>query len=1235
MVSAYRTCLSIFPLTLAVMMLVAPALRAQSTNAHVTGLITDSSGAAVPEVSVKGLNTATNVEYPTVSNEAGIYVLPQLVPGPYKFTVTKPGFKTLIRSDVTLRIGDRLSLDFELSPGEIQTTIDVTSAAEILTTNDASYSTILDNSMITALPQLSRRTVDLTKVTPAVQGAGPATSGQGVGLYGKNWALAGGVRNGTLLTVDGTIAQDTETANVNRAIPTPDAVGEFRVQTGVLTADVGRYSGGVITISTQSGTNEYHGRLFYYGRNHDLNANSWQNNALGVEKQPFHQSNYGLAVGGPIYIPKLYKGKDKTFFFFAWEGERFSSSSLTQSSVPTEAERRGDFSQSIINFQNGQPVYARIFDMFGGYEDAQGNWIRPEFANATIPKERQVALAPFYLNLWPLPNHAPDANTSSTNNYHSFIQIRRPTDQQTGRLDHNFNEQHRMHMRVSHYRNNITNPGPFLHGWGFNQAYDNNWSGSLQYNWVPSPNSIVEVRLGTGIAKYILRERSAGADSSIDTDQWPFDPFLFTGGLRSDRNIPPPLTLPDYTPVGGQHENQFSQQLYNGSLSYSKIWGRHTLKTGYQHFWAISTDLGREMSGVIYLFQGGGSNQFWDRNDGLTGNPLAEIMLGSSSFQNWGNWRIAPYGGGQSAFVMDDWKVNSKLTVQLGLRYDREDGRKPRYPFGTIFDLDAKNVLTPNVGWGWSQVVATVPEVANYQQPTWLSQGVNGRVALTNSPEYPEKTLFDTDKGLFQPRVGVSYGLDSKTVLHGSFGLIYQGFTGLQTEYGGSFYYDTPTFTQVPTLDGRRWVSEIGLDHGLGTFPSLPGGGNLGWSPPVTTNPDYWNLTYGTTASPLGSCCAFSAPRQPYQSPYEVAWGFSVQRELAGSWVASAEYQGIRGVNLLTPSVFANFYTNLSPAYYSLGDRLQTPVPNPFFGQSQEFSGRPTVPLYQLLTAMPQYTKAGPGYLAVGRSMSHFANFQIQSRNFHGLSLLASYNIRKSIINNAGNSLRNRLSSSNISFQDPNDLNEQYSLAVYEYPQNLLLNYYYELPFGRGKRFMNSLQGWGGRIANAVAGGWGFAGVTNWWAKGTPVFGPPQGGTRSAPGAVVRWSVNGPNYKDSNVDYDSALVFQGAFVNPNPSGVFDRSAFVRTPDYGFGNIPFVFPNVRNPGGFSTDATLLKNFYLSENRQLYVNIRLEALNFFNHANMGSVDNDPDSPTFGGILGKVGEGRVMQIGVRVFF
>ena len=347
-------------------------VQAQSSNGQVTGLVTDSTGAAVEGARVNATNVATGVDYTTTTNSSGVYVLPQLVPGPYKVSLKKEGFGTVERNELTVRTGDRLSLDFIIKPATSREVVTVTEAAPLLQTDQSSQSTVLDNKMITELPQLNRNSLDLTQVIPQVQGKGPlsdniATLGNATYLIannGNSYAVAGGQVNGTSISVDGNQLQDSEFNAVNRAIPTPDSIGEFRVESGVLTADHGRYSGGVITMNTKSGTNQFHGRLFEYFRNQILNSNGWANNDVGATRPAFHQNNYGLSLGGPVKIPHLYDGSGKTFFFFGWEGERYNTGAVAQTTVPTLLQQQGDFSQTIIDYQNDQPIYAAIFDPY-------------------------------------------------------------------------------------------------------------------------------------------------------------------------------------------------------------------------------------------------------------------------------------------------------------------------------------------------------------------------------------------------------------------------------------------------------------------------------------------------------------------------------------------------------------------------------------------------------------------------------------------------------------------------------------------------------------------------------------------------------------------------------------------------------------------------------------------------------------------------------------------------------
>ena len=1253
-------------------------LLAQSSNGQITGLITDSSGAAVQDAKIVATNTETGVTYVSTTNGSGVYVLSQLVPGLYKVSLSKEGFGTVERTELTVRTGDHLSLDLSIKPATTRETVTVTESAPLLQSDQSSASTVLDNKMITELPQLNRNSLDLTQVIPQVQGKGPlsdqvSTLGNATYLIannGNSYAVAGGQVNGTSISVDGNQLQDSEFNAVNRAIPTPDSIGEFRVESGVLTADRGRYSGGVITMNTKSGTNQFHGRLFEYFRNQILNSNGWQNNSLGQTRPAFHQNNYGLSLGGPISIPHVYNGANRTFFFFGWEGERYNTGQTVVSTVPTLLQRNGDFSQTILDFPNGSagaPDYAAIFDP---YHISGG--VRPEYAGVpgapvganglvggkicsqadisggTCPLGNQSlslqsTLFANYMALWPLPNHAPGPNGYSNDRLDS-IAVTRPTDRFFLRLDENISNSQRLNLSVS--RTHMTNriPAPWQHG-ARSFSYDHDVTGSLQYNWVLSPTSILDAHLGFGTAKLYsdgVSGDGSDPDPNIDTTTWGFDPLIVSNPSRTTRNIPPVLNVagvsgnPGFSNVGGSQFDTFINQTENATVGYTKVVGRHTIKVGYEQYYYRFNENGGDHTGVAWINNGGGSVKDWQNpGDSTTGFPLAELMMGSSHVFQWGNWNISPYGFNEAAYAMDDWKVNQKLTVQIGLRWDHDGARSPdSFAPGQaspiMYDINAKNVLTPNSSWGWGQVTSATPGLAALPPPAWLTQGATGRVVLLHSPEYPQKNLYNTDWKNVQPRLGIAYAINDKTVLHASAGIVDQGLNGLSTDWF-SFYYNTITMGQISSLDGQQWISELGHDHGLGTFPAQAGGTNLGYYPAISTNKDYGFQTFGQAANPdQGGASTINH----FQTPEDYIWDVSVQRQIGRSWVATADYTGIRGIHLLMP-VWGWSLNNIPLADYSLGQSLYSQVPNPFYGQSQTFNSQPTVQLSQLLGLSPQYSSVTPGQATWGRSMSNFLNFQIQSRGYHGLTLLASYSIRKTLTNTWGKDIQHTGPFFCCSLQNPHNLMEAYGVAGYEMPQTLLLNYSYELPFGHGRQFMSHGDSFGSKVLDQLIGGWNVAGVSTWNPKGTPVLVPQVPGGQTAPGAALRESL-APGVKVvQSKNYSSALVdASGNFINSNPNLVLNTKAFVRTPDFGFSNAPFIFPNVRNPGSFFTDATLLKKFPLSAEGSRYFEIRLEAQNIFNHANYNQMDNNMSNATFGGILGKTGQ-RIMQVGARLFF
>jgi hypothetical protein len=1223
----------------------ASRLGAQSSNAHLSGIVTDSTGASIPGATVTATDTGTGVAYNSTTNTAGVYVFSEIQPGSYQLTVSHTGFGTFVGTHIAFHVGDSLSQNVTLKAGAVEQTVNVSSAGALLSSDTASTSIVLDNKMITELPQLNRDVLDLTATIPSVQGAGPLSdnipalgnSAYLIANTGNSYSLSGGQVNGTNITVDGNPMQDSEWNASNRSIPPPDSIGEFRVETGALTADTGRYSGGIISIQTKSGTNEYHGRVFEYFRNQNLNSNDWMNNAQGVARQAFHQNNYGASLGGPVIIPHFYSGRNRSFFFIGWEGERFSESQNVESNVPTLLNQQGDFSGTIINQQNGNPVYAQIYDPFNGAYDSSGNWVRPQFPGSKIPQvasgglSGQSTLWSKYMALWPLPNHAPTANTDHVNNYYSTVHDQFPTDRYVGRFDENISNNHRVNVSVSRSNMLFSQPAAYVHG-GSATTTDLDWSGNGLYTWVVSPTAILNVRIGVSTSRlYTLGLSGYGSapDPSIDTTNWGFDPLLVSNPERVTSQVPPGTNVAGYSQVGGSEFDSFESQNTNGTVSFTKVLGRHVIKVGYEQYFFRFSEKGGDNTGVQSVGAGGGSNQFWNNNDGLTGSPLAELMMGSSSFFQWGNWNITPYGWNQAAFVMDDWKVNNKLTVELGMRWDHDGAKSMRHPQGSVqYDLNAQNVLQANSGYNWGTTAASIPGLSALPTPNWVTQGPTGQFSLLDTPEHPQKNLYTTTWKNYQPRLGISYALDAKTILHVNGGVVDEGLNGLSLDYYG-MYYNSNEFQQVPTLDGQHWVSELGNDHHLGTFPLQPNGSNLGWLPPVTTNAGWNNITYGQAANPS---TGGSGILSHYDSPTDYMWGASVQRQLGKDFVLSTEYQGIRGVHLLMVTTGWSL-NNLPLQYYQLGSQLQTQVTNPFYGQSQAFAAEPTLPLYQLLSGSPQYTSANPGQAAWGRSFSNFGNLQLQTRSMHGLTMLASYALRRTLTNAGGKDAQHQSTANRGILQDPHNLMEGYGLALYEKPQTMKLNIAYDLPVGRGRQLLSNLPGLGGKILDTVIGGWSVASISIWDPKGTPLLVPDVSGGVTAPGAALRWSLASNNVSTSK-DYGKNIYVNGAFVNQSGTPLLNAAAFARTPDYGLSNAPFVFPNVRNPGDFSTDATLLKKFFFNESHERYLESRVEATNVFNHPTYGTIDNNPDDATFGGVNGKTGS-RIMQIGLRLFF
>jgi hypothetical protein len=538
-----------------------------------------------------------------------------------------------------------------------------------------------------------------------------------------------------------------------------------------------------------------------------------------------------------VRIPHLYNGRDHTFFYAGWEGERYSAGQEIISTIPTLLNQQGDFSQTVINYLNGSPVYANIYDPFYGSDDSnpadctgplaaqfqsQGScWVRPQFPNNVIPANYgtgvsgQSKLFQHYMALWPQPNHQPAANSDHVNNRYDHVTNTCPTDKFFLRVDEAFDNNQHLSASFSRSMMTVNFPAPFLHA-AESVTTDNDWSGNVLYTIAPNAKTVYNARLGFGVTNLFsngVSGNGSAPDPNIDTSKWPFDPMIESNNEKTTNEIPPVINIGSnaggYTHVGGAEFDSFITQSLNGTVSMTRLFGRHAVKIGYEQYFNRFTEQGGDKTGVAWVNPGGGSNQYWNQNDGFTGSQLTELMMGSSNYFNWDNWDIGPFGWNQAAYIMDDWKVNNKLTVQIGLRWDHDGARQGRHPQGSLmYDLKAKNVLTPNSTWNWGQVTAAEPALGG-SQPAWLAQGATGRVALLDTKEYPQKNLYTTNIVNLQPRLGISYAVNDKTVLHLSAGTVDQGLNGLSTDWL-SFYYNSNTFNQVPTVDGQHWISEFG-----------------------------------------------------------------------------------------------------------------------------------------------------------------------------------------------------------------------------------------------------------------------------------------------------------------------------------------------------------------------------------------------------------------------------------------
>ncbi len=721
-------------------------LAAQSFTASVRGVVTDPTQSAVPNAKVTITNVDRNVPQETVSDAAGRYVLTALPPGRYTLAVEAAGFTRYKRGAFMLQVQQQATIDVELAVGAVASTVEVEASAPLLNTTSATLGQVVENKYILSLPLAGRAPLALVVLSPGVT---PSNLNPG-GQSNTNF-IANGTRNSSAdVLLDGmsvvNVEQNSGITNLEYQ-PSVDVVQEFKVQTNFFSAEFGNTGGSIVNVVTKSGTNDLHGNVYEFHRNSALNANDWFSNRAGRSIPGFHRNVFGGTLGGPVLLPRLYNGRNKTFFFYDYEGSRTSGATTRNVSVPTLKEREGDFTDTRAS--NGRLI--TIYNPFDTYRTADGRTLRRPFAGNIVPTSMFRPIALRALATYPKPTSEGNPFTHTNNYFAQGVNVSE-SNQMDIKLDHNIGDKQRI---MSRYSLNFGNSVPAVLWGSLADPFSNGDSSSRTQNFVfdytrtQSATTLITLRYG------VLRQHAQTIPKSdgFDPTSIGLPNIYLTSGLKQH---------PTFSPEGYQETGQVGygrigrgddDNSFTGSVT--KIFSGHSLKLGAEARLMRLNYLQPGYPQGQFSFSRGTTSEDPNRGDSLQGNAVASLLIGWAS---GGQYHLDPWSASASQYYgfygQDDWKITRRLTVNLGLRYDFDLPRTERYNRYSWFDFDA---VSPIQG----QVPASAcPGCGN----------LRGQFRFTDDSI---RRPIDTDFNNVQPRFGLAYALSEKTSIRAGYGIFY------------------------------------------------------------------------------------------------------------------------------------------------------------------------------------------------------------------------------------------------------------------------------------------------------------------------------------------------------------------------------------------------------------------------------------------------------------------------------
>lgn len=1165
---------------LTVWLAISVPLFAQSDRGAISGTVYDASGAAIASAQVTAVNQSTGETRTAKTNSEGTYLFAEVQAAPWKLKVEANGFTRAETGVFRVAVQLTRTVDVKLQVGSTGTSVEVVANAQALETENPTLSTNVTERQVKEMPlAVGAEIGGRTPLAFIFLDSNVTSSDFNRQQNATTFRVNGGQALGADILIDGANTRRAQNGSYfTEVAPGPQAFQEFTYSTTNYSAEFGSSSSGVVNFTLKSGTNQLHGEATEFFRNEALDANSWRNNNQKLSRARDRQNDYGFNIGGPVYIPKIYDGRNKTFFFFNYGGYKFNQSENTYITVPTLKMRTGDFSElltdSYVLQQLGGPQY--IFDPhvapMNRTTPIPGNRLDLYQSGAALDKAGMAIL-----NYFPKPTRE-----GVYQNYLANSSAPVDMNSEVAKIDQIISDKQRLSVSYT-YRDQTAVKGgfprmpyPAIAAGVWDQVFKSHFA-RAQHDYTISNNMLNHFNVGWNRVYVANRNSTYG-----------FDPFSL--GIPTGANAGltfPMVEFPGYNGaldpravqgIGSTwwHDAMGDNQV---ELSDSLSWvrGKHTFKFG--------ADIRIQQLNVFQNFDNGGHYNFrHDQTAGLDGNgnatggwTLASLATGATEW-SWTTitsvkpaWRYF----NQGYFINDDFKVNSRLTLNLGLRYEYQRPRLEAHNYYRAFDPTAIN---PLVG---------LP-------------GALAGAAGQGGVEAPFQGMFEPNRTDFSPRFGFAYSLDTKTVVRGGIGMYYAPY--LYDASSGILGYRAAR-TIIPPYGPNH--GELATSAYLSSYPQAP-----------QTNPD---------GQFIGSDVDY------YQKDAKTGrteqWSLGIEREVPWNMLVSASYIGNKGTRLRSnltrinalPSndlklgypILSKQVSDLTAADYAYANSVGITLPSSASAVYAGFNGN----VAQALKPFPQYNRVNNLMESRGQSWYNALNLKVEKRWSQGLQFSAAYTWSK-LITTAGDDLWGNTPLTGV-LQNPFDTKSIRALSPTNAANVFVFDYIYEFPFGRGKKFLNN-----NNLLDKLVGGWQINGIHR-YQGGMPLTVSVNGGAYRQFLDTVGYQGNlRPNLTGEQILLDSSLTgWSTAVINPaafsaprqysaaptdNPSDP-AYAAYYADPSKFFGTAPAVL-NQRVLPYYSENLSLLKKIRFGE--RYTAELGVEAFNVFNRHRYWMPDTNLD-------------------------